>query len=138
MGYKMLVEIPVYNKDEMNFTYKIRDKMPWICNFGCYAMVLSFKMQSMDRSNPTTAARNFYHRVQCFFTDVILSPACPLGNVTRYFYCIAFQQRGSPHVHCVIWIENEPQPSDSRKTFVNLWITISSQIFHQMMTIFAS
>lgn len=48
MGYKMLVEIPVYNKDEMNFTYKVRDKMPWICNFGCYAMFLSFKMQSMD------------------------------------------------------------------------------------------
>lgn len=44
----MLVEIPVYNIDEMNFTYKIRDKMPWICNVGCYAMFLSFKMQNMD------------------------------------------------------------------------------------------
>lgn len=44
----MLVKIPVYNIDEMNFTYKIRDKMSWICNVGCYAMFLSFKMQRMD------------------------------------------------------------------------------------------
>lgn len=43
---------------------------------------------SLLRSNPTTAARHFYHRVQCLFTDVILSPACPLGIVTRYFYRI--------------------------------------------------
>lgn len=40
---------------------------------------------SLLRSNPTTVARHFHHRVQSLFTDVILSPASPLGKITNYF-----------------------------------------------------
>ena len=68
------------------------------------------------RSNPVTAARHFHHKLQSLFTDVILSDAAPLGKITNYFYRIEFQQRGSPHAHAILWVEEAPQPdSDTKK-----------------------
>ena len=68
------------------------------------------------RSNPVTAARHFHHKLQSLFTDVILSDAAPLGKITNYFYRIEFQQRGSPHAHAILWVEEAPQPdSDTQK-----------------------
>lgn len=32
-----------------------------------------------------------------------------LGKVTNYFIRCEFQQRGSPHYHCLIYVENKPQ-----------------------------
>ncbi len=37
-----------------------------------------------------------------------MSPAHPIGKIKDYFYRVEFQQRGSPHVHCLFWIENAP------------------------------
>ena len=37
-----------------------------------------------------------------------MSPSNPIGKITDYFYRVEFQQRGSPHVHCLFWIENAP------------------------------
>ena len=68
---------------------------------------------SLLRYNSTTAARRFPLRVQSLFTNVILSPAPPLGKVNRYFYRIEFQQRGSPHVHAIFWVDNAHQPNES-------------------------
>ncbi|XP_072239813.1 uncharacterized protein [Leuresthes tenuis] len=59
--------------------------------------------------NPVTAARMFDHRWHCFLRDVILSPAEPIGKIKDYFYRVEFQQRGSPHVHCLFWVENAPK-----------------------------
>ncbi|XP_053378668.1 uncharacterized protein LOC128548229 [Mercenaria mercenaria] len=64
------------------------------------------------RSNPATAARHFHHKVQALFTNILLSQANTLGKITIYFYRIEFQQRGSPHVHAILWVENAPKPSD--------------------------
>lgn len=78
------------------------------------------------RSNPVTAARHFDHRLQCFFRDVILSPAEPLGKITHYTYRIEFQQRGSPHAHCVLWVKEAPTPDSSDKVvvdFINRYIS---------------
>ena len=56
-----------------------------------------------------------------------MSPSHPLGKVIDYFYRIEFQQRGSPHVHCLFWIENAPRID--RKTdaevaqFIDTYIT---------------
>ncbi len=63
----------------------------------------------MLKRNPVTAARMFDHRFHCFLKDVIMSPAQPIGKVIDYFYRIEFQQRGSPHTHCLFWVENAPQ-----------------------------
>ena len=37
-----------------------------------------------------------------------MSPSNPIGKIKDYFYRVEFQQRGSPHVHCLFWIENAP------------------------------
>lgn len=61
------------------------------------------------KSNPVTVARMFEHRFHVFQTDVILSPVEPIGKVADYFQRVEFQQRGSPHMHCLYWVENAPK-----------------------------
>ncbi len=61
------------------------------------------------KNNPVTAARMFDHRFRCFLRDVIMSPAQPIGKIIDYFYRVEFQQRGSPHTHCLFWVENAPK-----------------------------
>ncbi|XP_062569582.1 uncharacterized protein LOC134231612 [Saccostrea cucullata] len=61
------------------------------------------------RSNPVTVARMFEHRFHMFQRHVILSPSKPIGNVIDFFVRVEFQQRGSPHMHCLYWIENAPK-----------------------------
>ncbi|XP_067257297.1 uncharacterized protein [Chanodichthys erythropterus] len=63
----------------------------------------------MLKRNPVTAARMFDYRFHYFLKDVIMSPAQPIGKIIDYFYRIEFQQRGSPHTHCLFWVENAPQ-----------------------------
>ncbi|XP_062598312.1 uncharacterized protein LOC134259730, partial [Saccostrea cucullata] len=60
------------------------------------------------RCNPVTVARMFEHRFHTFHREVILSSAEPIGKVVDYFQRVEFQQRGSPHMHCLYWIENAP------------------------------
>ncbi|XP_047213329.1 uncharacterized protein LOC124863125 [Girardinichthys multiradiatus] len=64
------------------------------------------------RSNPVTVMRMFSKRVDALFTDLILSPAQPIGPVEDYFYRVEFQARGSPHIHSVIWIKDAPEMED--------------------------
>ena len=79
------------------------------------------------RSNPVTTMRMFDKRVEALFRDLILSPAQPLGNVVDFFYRVEFQHRGSPHIHCLIWVEGAPVfEEDSDQTvsdFVSKYIT---------------
>ncbi|XP_078794680.1 uncharacterized protein LOC144988284 [Oryzias latipes] len=60
------------------------------------------------RRNPVTAARMFDFRWHCFLKEVLMSPACPIGKIKDFFYRVEFQQRGSPHLHCLFWIEDAP------------------------------
>ncbi|XP_049586415.1 uncharacterized protein [Syngnathus scovelli] len=60
------------------------------------------------RSNPVTTMRMFDKRVEALFRDLILSPAQPIGKVVDYFYRLEFQHRGSPHIHCLIWVQGAP------------------------------
>ncbi|XP_076120789.1 uncharacterized protein LOC143101377 [Alosa pseudoharengus] len=77
--------------------------------------------------NPVTVARMFDHRWHCFLRDVILSPAEPIGKIKDYFYRVEFQQRGSPHVHCLFWVENAPridrEHDDEVANFIDRYIT---------------
>ncbi|XP_052403776.1 uncharacterized protein LOC127950661 [Carassius gibelio] len=81
----------------------------------------------MLKRNPVTAARMFDHRFHCFLKDVIMSPAQPIGKIIDYFYRIEFQQRGSPHTHCLFWVENAPQvdreDDDEVVAFVDRYVT---------------
>ena len=48
------------------------------------------------------------HRVECFFTDFLMSDQDPLGEISEYCIKIEFQARGSPHAHCLLWVKNAP------------------------------
>ena len=61
------------------------------------------------RSDPVTVARYFDFRVQQFIKTFIFSDTAPLGTIKDFFYRIEFQQRGSPHIHGLLWIEDAPQ-----------------------------
>ncbi|XP_071948934.1 uncharacterized protein [Antedon mediterranea] len=61
------------------------------------------------KSNPVTVARMFDKRFHSFLKHVILSCAFPIGKVIDYFYRVEFQNRGSPHCHCLFWVENAPR-----------------------------
>lgn len=60
------------------------------------------------RKDPVTCARYFNHRFQVFLSHVLKGITHPLGKIKDYFYRVEFQQRGSPHVHMLIWVENAP------------------------------
>jgi len=59
------------------------------------------------RTNPVTVARLFDYRVQLFFKMLKSSPI--LGVIEHYYYRVEFQQRGSPHIHCVLWAKDAPK-----------------------------
>ncbi|KAE8291439.1 ATP-dependent DNA helicase PIF1 [Larimichthys crocea] len=64
------------------------------------------------RSNPVTVMRLFEKRVDALMTNLILSPAQPIGEVEDYFYRVEFQARGSPHIHLLVWIKDAPEFDD--------------------------
>lgn len=60
------------------------------------------------QTDPITCARHFDYSVSTFFKDILLQ-CKTLGEVIDYLSRIEFQQRGSPHVHIMIWCDNAPQ-----------------------------
>ena len=60
------------------------------------------------QKDPVTCSRYFDHRVQEFINTVLKSSCEPIGKVLDYFYRVEFQQRSSPHIHMLVWIENAP------------------------------
>ena len=67
------------------------------------------------QSDPVTCVRHFDHRVTQFIATILKSPASPLGILKDYFYRVEFQQRGSPHIHMLVWIENAPKYGESEE-----------------------
>lgn len=61
------------------------------------------------KTNPVTAVRMFQHRVESFFKFYLLSSNHPIGEITEYAIKIEFQQRGSPHAHCLLWVKDAPK-----------------------------
>ena len=53
-------------------------------------------------------ARHFNHRTSILFNNFLKSEDGPLGTLKEFFYRIEFQKRGSPHLHCLLWIKDAP------------------------------
>ena len=60
------------------------------------------------QKDPVTCSRYFDHRVQEFLNTILKSKCEPIGKLRDFFYGVEFQQRGSPHIHMLVWIENAP------------------------------
>ncbi len=61
------------------------------------------------QSDPVTCARHFDFQVQQLIVKVLKSDYAPLGKIADWFYRVEFQQRGSPHIHLLLWIEGAPK-----------------------------
>ncbi|CAG2195133.1 unnamed protein product [Mytilus edulis] len=59
------------------------------------------------RLNPVMNAVMFDHRFHTFLKEIIIKRSI-VGKVKDHFHRIEFQQRGSPHAHCLFWIEDAP------------------------------
>ena len=74
---------------------------------------------SMLNLNPVVVAKHFQHRVETFFTEVLLSQINPIGKIIYYALRIEFQMRGSPHLHALIWTSDCPKlTSDNKEVYV--------------------
>ena len=51
----------------------------------------------------------FDYQVNQFLTNFLLSSAEPLGKISDWFYGVEYQQRGSPHIHMLIWLQGAAQ-----------------------------
>jgi hypothetical protein len=60
------------------------------------------------QSDPVTCARHFDYQFNTFLKDFLTSEIAPLGKLKDWFYRVEYQQRGSPHIHMLIWLENAP------------------------------
>ena len=94
-------------------------------------------------SNPVAAARMFQQRVHTFINDVIMSEANPIGKVQDFYYRTEFQQRGWPHIHMVVWVENAPRYNEESEDevikFIDKYISCkvppeSDEELHEIVT----
>ena len=63
--------------------------------------------QRLILANPVTCARHFNHRTHLLFKEFLQSPGSPF-KLEEFFYRVEFQKRGSPHLHCLIWVKDAP------------------------------
>ena len=82
------------------------------------------------QKDPVTCSRYFEHRVQEFLNTVLKSDCELIGKVKDYFYRVEFQQRGSPHIYMLVWIENtltlEKNSEEETVQFVDQYLTCSA------------
>ena len=60
-------------------------------------------------ANPATGCRMFQYRVEAFFSEYVLSVDNPLGEIHDHVIKIEFQERGTPHAHCLLWARDAPR-----------------------------
>ena len=82
------------------------------------------------QKDPVTCSRYFDHRVQEFLNTILKSKCEPIGKLRDFFYRVEFQQRGSPHIHMLVWIENAPTLEKNSEEeivkFVDNYLTCSA------------
>ena len=75
------------------------------------------------QKDPVRCSRYFDHRVQEFLNTILKNKCQPIGKIRDFFYRVEFQQRGSPHTHMLVWIENaltlEKNPEEEIVQFVD-------------------
>ena len=93
------------------------------------------KKSELIQKDPVTCARMFDHMVQIFIHKFLKSNHLPLGDVQDFFYRVEFQQRGSPHIHALLWIKDAPvygkDSSESIVKFVDKYLSCAEDILYQ-------
>ena len=83
-------------------------------------------------ADPVTCARHFNHRTRVLFSEFLGSPQGPLGEMKEFFYRVEFQNRGSPHLHCLLWMKDAPilglDSEDQVAAYVDKFVTCSDDL----------
>ena len=74
------------------------------------------------QSDPVACTRHFDYQVNNFLRHFLLSNAEPLGKISDWFYRVEYQQRGSPHILMMIWIESAPAFGEDSDSIVTSFI----------------
>ena len=74
-----------------------------------------YRRCNLLNQNPVLTARHFQYRVEVFFKEVQLHKNCCLGKIDNYVIKVEFQFRGSPHVHCFLWLSSAPVLNNDTK-----------------------
>ncbi|XP_062598648.1 uncharacterized protein LOC134260084 [Saccostrea cucullata] len=74
------------------------------------------------KQDPVTCARFFDNRVQLFINTVLKSPHNPLGVVTDVFRRVEFQNRGSPHIHMLVWTSDAPKHKENSNEEIEAYV----------------
>ena len=60
------------------------------------------------------------------FSHYILDSTNPVGKVKEYAIKIEFQECGSPHAHCLLWVDGAPHidvDSDDVSSFIDTYVS---------------
>ena len=86
-----------------------------------------FEKNELIKSDPVTCARYFDFRLQMFLNKVLRHEIEPIGKIKDFFFRIEFQQRGSPHVHILFWVDRAPKLGLDTKeeigSFIDKYVT---------------
>jgi hypothetical protein len=79
------------------------------------------------QSDPVTCARHFDYQFNTFLKKILITNIAPLGKIKDWSYRVEYQQRGSPHIHMMIWLEAAPvfgaDKDDDVTSFIDRIIT---------------
>ena len=125
-----MVLYTVCSRHEMAGHYSNHSYTVWFVYTDEQVAALSFdEKSSWIRRNTVTAARHFQYRLNTFFNEFLMFPAKPFGEIEDYGIRIEFQARGSPHVHCDLWIKDalkyDENSSEDVCKFIDQYITCS-------------
>ena len=87
---------------------------------------------NLIRRDPVTCAQYFDHRFRALF-KLLKHQSGPFSpyKVVDYFVRVEFQHRGSPHVHCLLWLDGAPKldkdPNKMVEEFVDKFISSSDE-----------
>ena len=86
------------------------------------------------RSDPVTCARHFDFCVNKFPHSFLLSSAQFLSEIQDYLYRVEHQNRGSPHIHMMIWCKDIPSYGKiQNRKFVIQLINTYPVLYHVLM-----
>ena len=64
-----------------------------------------------------------------------MSVCNPIGKIIDYYYRVEFQQRGSPHIHSLLWVQDAPVIDKNTDAEVVEFVCSLSQMEHPPETI---
>lgn len=115
--WKNLIQILSKSLNNAELTESDVDELTWI------------EKCELIKRDPVTCSRYFSHRFQIFMSKILKGDCSPLGKIVDHFFRVEFQQRGSPHIHLLLWIENAPVYGKSTNEEIQNFIDEHSTCF---------